>query len=186
MEKKLVIEHIGKNTCKYHREPGQIYSINHFGPRGLCLDLYHSAYPYFLALSEGAEFSWMKKTDRNAVYGQCPAPDGNVHFEVRRSQLKKEIIHHGIRKLQEIILTITDIEKRKEINDCICHHIVGEKFEFNQGDLLEQMCPAAFNNMYPILKAILSGGKTSWVKNGHIYTQCPDNITKIGFEIKCD
>lgn len=183
MKKNLVIKHIGNNTCKYHRVPGNSYDINHLGPKGLCLDLYHSAYPYFLSLSEGAEFSWMKKIDKDAVYGQCPAYDGSVHFEVRRIPLEKEVLSNGIKKLKDIILTISKIEDRQE-NNCVCPHMVGQKFEFNQGDFLEQICPAAFNNMFPTINTIISGGKSSWEKQNGIYIMCPDNLTKIEFLIK--
>jgi len=192
MEKKIKVKHIKntskkwmkKHTCKYYRKENEVFDLQHLGPKGLCLDLYFSAYPYCLALLYGASFSWEK--DKNAVNAQCPAADGSVHFEVRRIPLKKEIISHGIKKKCKIMIKITRVEKPSGTyaHGCTCAHKAGQEFEFNQGDDLSQMCPAAFNNIYPNLKALLSGGNPNWTKGKKIFMQCPDNISAIMFEIK--
>ena len=191
-DKKIIVRHIvntskkylEKHTCSYYRQCNETFDIEHLGPKGLCLDLYFAAYPYFLGLLYGAEFSWEK--DKDAVNAQCPAPDGNVHFEVRRVPLRKEVISRGVRKKYKIMLKIAHVEKKTGEyinNSCICSHKVGEEFEFNQGDFLEQMCPAAFYNIYPVLKLMLNGGKECWKKNNRVYMQCPDNKTAIMFEV---
>jgi uncharacterized repeat protein (TIGR04076 family) len=181
--KSIIVRHLGHETCKYHREKeGRSFDFEHLGPKGLCLDLYHSAYPYFLALLYGAKFSWMD--DKDTVNAQCPASNGNVHFEVRRKPLKQEIISEGVKKNCEIWLRITHIESDCDDN-CkgLCPQKIGQEFEFNQGDLLDHLCPAAFSNIWPTLKVILCGGNSEWKKEGKICVQCPDNKSKLRFEI---
>lgn len=170
-------------TCKYYRKESETFDIEHLGPKGLCLDLYYTAYPYFLALLYGAEFSWER--DKNIVHAQCPAPAGNIHFEVKRIPLKDEVISKGIKKKCRIILRITKIEEADSeyANNCVCTHKVGQEFEFNQGDFLSQMCPAAFYSIYPVIKTLLNDGKACWENQGKVFVQCPDNNTKIMFEI---
>lgn len=172
-----------KQTCKYYRYCNEAFDLEHLGPKGLCLDLYFAAYPYFLALLYGAKFSW--ENDKNTVHAQCPAPSGSVHFEVRRIPLEKEILSEGIKKKVKIIVKITYIEE--QVGDynysCICSQKVGQEFEFNQGDFLEQMCPAAFYNIYPTIKSMLLNREKRWSKGGKVYMQCPDNNIGIMFEI---
>jgi len=181
--KDVNVKHICNSTCKYYRKHGEQFDIRHLGPPGLCLDLYHSAYPYCLALLYGAEFSWEK--DKNAVNAQCPSPTKTVHFEVRRKPLERIIVSQGVNKKSDILIKIIDItEKSGDYeNPCICEHYPGQEFEFNQGDFLEQMCPAAFNNLYPTIKNLLNEGKIPWIRGGKIYVRCPDNKPKITFEI---
>lgn len=171
------------HTCKYYRGMSETFNLDQLGPKTLCLDLYFTAYPYCLSLLYGAKFTWEK--DKNAVNAQCPAANGNVHFEVRKIPLKKMIISNGIRKNCKIIIKITHIEKASGgyENSCICRHSVGQEFEFNQGDDLSQMCPSAFYNIYPTLKTIINGGKPNWTKCGNVFMQCPDNVSGIMFEI---
>lgn len=188
---RIIIKHIKntskknlkKHTCKYYRKELEVFDLDHLAPKGLCLDLYFAAYPYCLSLLYGACFTWEK--DKNVVNAQCPAADGNVHFKVKRIPLKKQVISNGIKKNNKIIVEIIRVEKSKGEyeNSCICPHETGEKFEFNQGDDLTQMCPAAFYNIYPNLKSMLNKGEPSWSKNGKVFMQCPDNISGIMFEI---
>ena len=63
------------------------FDVNTMGPKGLCPDLNHSAYPYALAMLYGASFDFEKEKD--VVNAQCPAPHGNVHFQVKRITLPK-------------------------------------------------------------------------------------------------
>lgn len=173
-----------KHTCKYFRKKHEKFSLTQLGPKGLCLDLYFAAYPYCLALLYGAHFSWEK--DALAVSAQCPAPEGNVHFEVRKEPLTQQILSNGIKKNCKIVITVTAVEpsKKRFRNGCVCRHKKGEKFEFNQGDDLTQMCPAAFYTLYPNLKVMLNGGKASWIKEKKVYMQCPDNISGIMFKLE--
>jgi uncharacterized repeat protein (TIGR04076 family) len=185
--KKIELEHlanIGKSTCKYHRVCGKVFDLEHLGPKGMCLDLYFSAYPYCLSLLYGAEFSWEK--DKNAVNAQCPSPSGSVHYEVRRENLEQEVMSNGIRKKRRIMIKVTKVEEKKDKyeNDCICQHKVGDEYEFNQGDFLDYICPAAFYNIFPTLKTLLNGGKAPWGKGKEIDIECPDNISKIKFRLR--
>lgn len=183
--KEIIVRHIGNHTCKYHRTCGNEFDIEHLGPKGLCLDLYSAAYPYCLGLLHGAEFSWMKKSDANSVYAQCPAPEP-VHFQVERVPLEKIVENNGVKKSMKVIIRITRAEAKSGdyCNDCLCKQKVGQEFEFNQGDFNEYMCPAAFYNMYPVIRTILNGGEMPWTRDGKTQVQCPDNVTKIGFEIE--
>ena len=174
-----------EHTCKYHRFGNEKYNLKNLGPPGICLDLYHSAYPYALALLHGAKFKWMK-TDCDVVHAQCPAPTNPVHFEVRRIPLEKVIENNGVKKDKLIMIKIKSIGENTGSyeNGCICPHSVGQEYEFNQGDLLEQMCPAAFHELWPTIKTLLNNGKNIWSKEGTIHMRCPDNVPKIKFKIK--
>ena len=46
------------------------------------------------------------------------------------------------------------------------------------------MCPAALYNIYPTLKAVTGHGKERWTKDGKTFVQCPDNFSKLKFEIE--
>lgn len=158
----------------------EVFDITTMGPKGLCPDLNHSAYPYALAMLYGASFDFENNAD--VVNAQCPAPEGNVHFQVRRVKLPKVEISKGVKKNVKIFIRITSIDKKAE--GCCCSQKVGEEYEFNQGDLLEQMCPAALYNIYPTLKAVTGHGKERWTKDGKTFVQCPDNFSKLKFEIE--
>jgi len=182
--REILTTHIGSSTCKYNRQGNEKFDLDGLGPKGLCLDLYHSAYPYCLAMLYGAVFSW--EEDPEAVHAQCPAPGGNIHYEVRRKRLPEIIEVNGIKKKMEVWINIIDRQKVEEgeTAGCQCSHEYGESYEFNQGDYRGQMCPAAFNNIWPEIKALNSGGKTPWITDdGMARGQCPDNIPKIQFEI---
>jgi uncharacterized repeat protein (TIGR04076 family) len=184
ISRQIEVKHSCSGTCKYYRTGKESFNLSTLGPPGLCLDLYSSAYPYCLALLYGAEFSWEK--DKNAVNAQCPAPTKTVHFEVRRVPLEKAIMSNGIKKDKNILIRIIDLAESpgEYENGCACNHAPGQEFEFNQGDFLDQMCPAAFYNIYPTIKQVLSRGKLPWTRAGKVYARCPDNNPKITFEIK--
>ena len=122
------------------------------------------------------------ENEPDVVNAQCPAPHGNVHFQVRREKLPKVEISKGVKKKVKIFIRITSIDDKAE--NCCCNQKVGAEYEFNQGDLLEQMCPAALYNIYPTIKAVTGHGKERWTKNGKTFVQCPDNFSKLKFEIE--
>ena len=175
-------ESISCQTCKYFRSKDmvEVFDVTSMGPKGLCPDLTHSAYPYALAMLYGAVFDFENEPD--VVNAQCPAPHGNVHFQVRREKLPKVEISKGVKKKVKIFIRITSIDDKAE--NCCCNQKVGAEYEFNQGDLLEQMCPAALYNIYPTIKAVTGHGKERWTKNGKTFVQCPDNFSKLKFEIE--
>jgi uncharacterized repeat protein (TIGR04076 family) len=106
--------------------------------------------------------------DKDKVYAQCPGCfDGTVHFEVKREKINEESM--GVKKDKKISIKIT------KVNKCPYNLELGDEFEFNQGDKLDEMCPAAFYNIFPRLFTIKKGEK--------LITRCPDNVTNIEFEV---
>ena len=180
---------VGERTCKYHREIGKTFDINHLGPKGMCLDLYYAAYPYCLALLHDAEFSWMKQKNPNSVQAQCPAPTKSIYFEVNRKKLEQPIESQGVKKDKIITIKINKIEdsEGEYCNNCVnCPHYPGQEFEFNQGDFLNYLCPAAFYNLWPTIKTIINNGEIPWKnkETNKVHARCPDNDTRIAFEIE--
>lgn len=185
----FTFQHIS-GSCKYHRETGKTYSFKDLVPEDFCPHAYFAAYPYCLSLLYGAIFSWMKKIDENAVEAQCPAPHNPVVMKIWR-----ELIPKDKRKTEKdedkynIYIEVIEKVKNSDKSHKCCERCaqtmkIGKMAEFNKGQL-PGICPAAFNQMFPYLVAMESGGKIDWQnEDGSVILPCPDNISKINFLIK--
>lgn len=175
----IVIKHI-RNICKYHRNVGTVYKLDEIVPVGMCSTAFAFCYPYCLALLYNAEFSWMKQTEPNAVYAQCPA--SKVVIKIFRSvlddpKLKNEWVN-------KITMKVVEVRNKQGCNVCYrrCDNMLhGSEFEFPKGDI-PVFCPAAFNQIFPYIFAI-ENGTTNLLKNGPMIIECPDHRTRVRFEI---
>jgi len=155
--------------CKYHRRVGQEYNLSDLVPPGMCLDAFHVAYPYALSLLYGAKFKWMK--DKDAVIAQCPNPKGAVVMEIRRKKLS------AVKK--KILIKIIDVKGK-------CHMQLkkSQVFKMNLGDY-PQICPEAFDDLYPYLCILRYGGTAPWGKDKDFcLVQCADDVNKVTYELK--
>ena len=50
----------------------------------LCIHALHAIYPYYVALTQGSWFRWVKKND--GIIVQCPSADNNIVMKVFKRQ----------------------------------------------------------------------------------------------------
>lgn len=133
-----------KNCCWHGRyKEGQEFSNDQILPEDACPWLYHTVYPYFLGLYYGARFDWNEHGDCNVC---CPAANGvdvlvkirdnDGTFDPRISSKMKYVI------FAEII----------KVGDCPLGHKVGQRIVFPTSMVQHYMCPAAFHNIFPLMK----------------------------------
>lgn len=173
-----------RGKCKYHPKLGQKIKLNKSLPTGVCPYAYVTAYPYALSLLYDAEFSWRKKIDKDSVIAQCLRPKNQMVFRIRRIKNphpNKTLLKKYQEERYKILIEFIEKKgKGKDCSDCLGYRnvVVGKVFEFNRGDLPE-MCPAAFNQMFPYLAALLSSKQ----KINKIRFSCPDPKTDVVFEL---
>lgn len=170
---------IGKDThkCRYHRK-GQRYTSFQMAPGGLCIEAFHSIYPYALGLLYGVE--------AERFYVRCPK--GSVIFLVERKPAKfipmlkyriKALIdpfYPGDPRKYQVSIKVFQLEAK-----CLKGHKEGEEFEFNQ-DNKNELCPAAFDSIYPFIYAYKSSKK---IPKGCSLC-CQDHLTNIVFNLEGD
>jgi len=173
-----------KGRCKYHPKIGQSIKFRNILPKGVCPYAYAAIYPYALSLLYDAEFSWRKHIDKDSVIAQCLRPGNQMVFKIKRiknPKINKRLLKKYQEERYKIIFEF--IEKKggpRNCSDCLGYKnmVVGKSFEFNRGDLPE-MCPAAFNQLFPYLASLLTSGK----KRFKARFACPDPKTDVCFEV---
>lgn len=195
-----------EGRCNYHKAGGYHDSTT-FGPIGLCLEAYHNAYPYCLGMLYGAEF---ESEGSPPPLIRCPSPENYVIMEIAKSPLSLRfkflnIIKRIVNKFFPIAIPRHRIflKVRKVVGDCPKKHKAGEVFEFNLGNMQltkntiiplgypSEMCPAAFDNVYPFIGVYSLSKKFPWTKDGSpSIIQCPDHKANISFRFdkrgKCE
>lgn len=163
------------HKCRYHKKD-QHYSQQQMVPRGLCIEAFHSIYPFALGLLYGA--------NKNRFQVMCPK--GEVIFDVRREpvdSIKKLKFH-----LKSLIDPFYPVDPRKhkvliKVVECkgIClkKHEGGQEFEFNQEKRTE-LCPAAFDSIFPYIYAY----ETSKKIPDYCSLSCQDHLTNVVFALK--
>lgn len=182
--KKITLKVVNsQGGCKYHPRIGQRIGLRRALPKDVCPYLYVAAYPYALSLLYGAEFSWRKKVDKDSVIAQCCKPSGQMAFKVKRMG-NKNADKALLKKYEEerYVIFIELIGRRNgkpDCSDCLGYKsmVVGNKFEFNRGGLPE-ICPAAFNQFFPLLIELLHYKRLK----SRIRFACPDPQTNVIFE----
>lgn len=175
------------HICRYHKWPTRTkYTNNLLAPKGMCIDLFHSAYPSCLSLLYGAKFN-------EKVIISCPNPDAGICIELTRHPTKTKYLRKFIVRLlskigrdielpdTEIIMTI--------INDnnagCLYAYKKGCKFKFNLWSGRE-LCPATFDAVYPFVNNFVRGSFGAWQKkedNNAAKVVCPDSKSSITMSI---
>lgn len=168
-----------KSPCRYHSKPADIERV---GPKGFCLDAFHAAYPYGLALLYDADFKGIDKRDSVSIC--CPSPKYKVIFEVKRIQTVSEVLKrlkNTAAKIFEKVFHPVDIINYKVAykvldvhGNCPAGHKVGEEFEFNIWDKKE-LCPASFHSIFPFLLLENQGIPFRWRDDSKVCeVPCPD------------
>lgn len=169
------------HLCRYHRLPRRVHYDNRLlAPRGMCIDLFHAAYPYGLGMMYGAKF-------QEPIVVSCPYPSANVCVKLE----VKTLLTKPLRRF--IAYVLSKIGRKVEIpgirlimtilqganSNCPCAYTQGTQFQFNiwQG---KEVCPALFDALYPAVHNVMRGGHIPWqwgMENNEIV--CPDSKSNI-------
>lgn len=169
-----------KKICKYHKRRGQEYKPDDV-VRDFCSDAFYVAYPYCLALLYGANKNEFKE---GRVHLCCPNPKG-IAFEVRRVHCWPLYIRIGKTILGWMVGKILypldwedwhiQIKVTRNQGKCPANFSVGKTYWFNIGRL-DELCPASFHGIYPVLLPYLLGYNLPWQKEGETANiHCPDD-----------
>ena len=159
-----------KKICRAHRKnKGQLFYDCRILPNNCCPYLYHSLYPYFLGLAYGAKFDLNKKGDVNVA---CPALKG-VDCIVKRRK------NNGLFGVGDNVKWVTYAEVTHVHKYCCSHlHKIGDRIIFPNVMKDDYMCPAAFNNMFPLLDLY----KPMCLDKKNL--RCPDSKDTVRFKIE--
>ncbi|HIF03703.1 MAG TPA: hypothetical protein EYQ84_10645 [Nitrospinaceae bacterium] len=165
------------NRCRYHEKSSGDKSINIFS-QGMCPIAYMNLYPTLFALHLNQEPNQLKIDPQNHVI-YCPVGSDGVQFKVYTKRLKfnlraylKVAIYWLANKIMpvEVFNKTTHIEVLSEGGGCPLNIKKGDNFYFNL-DHTDELCPAAFNSVYPFLDVI----------NNNFTAGCPDYRTHVSF-----
>jgi uncharacterized repeat protein (TIGR04076 family) len=140
------LEPTNGTTCPWHaqNEEGRGYEQEEIVYEGTCPWLYHTLYPYFLGFHFGARYHYNENGDCNVG---CPAAKG-VDTIVR----KVENDPSADPRIEEDWRYLAYAEVTAVHGDCPYKHHVGEKILFTTGMPKHFLCPAAFNNVFPLMR----------------------------------
>lgn len=171
-----------KKICKYHKRKGQEYRPNDI-VRDFCADAFYVAYPYCLA--------FLYDADRNEFRNRqirlcCPNPKG-ITFEVRRLPGLPFCIRIAWKSVEWLLAKISirpdweDFHWRIQIKVienkgcCPAGFTIGKTYWFNMRRL-DELCPASFYGIYPVLLPYLFGYNLPWQKEREeADIHCPDH-----------
>ena len=141
----ISITRLPSNTeCGYHtHKEGRKFDMEKILPHGMCPWLYHTVYPYMLGLFSGAKFEFNEHGDCNV---SCPASKG-VDVLVRRRDNDGSFDPRISEEMNFVIYA----EVVKIHGDCPYEHKVNQKIPFPTCMKEHYMCPAAFNNVFPLM-----------------------------------
>lgn len=129
-----MIEQLNHSNCPYK---GKI----EFG--ATCPILYHTLYPYFLALLYDAKFTYNEAGDIDVC---CPAANG-VDTLVRKSNNDGDFDPLMVSDKMDWVIHAEVVK----VGGCPHGHKTGDKILFPIIDRDHYMCPAIINNVYPFL-----------------------------------
>jgi len=164
---------IGKDTrCPWHGpyRDGKLFNSEEILPNNVCPWLYNTSYPYFLGLLYGAKFNWNERGDCQVA---CPATNG-IDVIVQKRDNDGSFDPRISDKMKFVIFA--QVVKRN--GDCPYHHQLDERIIFPTCMMGHYMCPAAFVNIFPLLRL----DPPSCIKKDFI--RCPDWADPIVLSIK--
>lgn len=164
-----IIQQPGEKVCKWHGSASRIYSDEDILPHGVCPWLYHSVYSYFLGLLYGAKFDYNAEGDCHVC---CPAAEG-VDTVVRKRE-NDGSYDPRIGMDMKFVIFAEVVAVRGE---CPYEHAVGERIPFPTCMPQHFMCPAAFNNLFPLLHLQIP----SCIDTANV--RCPDWMDTIRFSL---
>lgn len=165
------------NRCRYHEKSSDDKNINIFS-QGMCPIAYMNLYPTLFALHLNQEPDQLQIDPNNhTVY--CPIGRDGVQFKVYTKRLKfnfKAYLKIAVSWLANQIMPVevfnktTHIEAISDGKGCPLEIKKGDTFYFNL-DHTDELCPAAFNSVYPFLDVV----------NNNFTAGCPDYRTHVSF-----
>lgn len=174
-----------RHRCGYFKWPKREYYNNeNFGPKGLCIDLFHLSHMYAM----GSIYAYKKESKPVIVY--CNDKEACVKLSIKVKKTKTYLLR------RIFILLLRFFRINKIIPELICEMVVeegaeqcpmkltkGMKFTYNMGRRYE-LCPASFDNLYFIIHNLLRGGDVPWDKtdNDSEVAVCPDDVSNIAFK----
>jgi len=173
-----------KYRCCYFKWPKrEDYNNENFGPKGMCIDLFHLAHMYAMgSIYSGDKPVTLCCNDNKAC--------------VRLSIVVKRTRTYFLRKLLVLFLRFCRINK--EVPGLICELVIeegseacpmklkkGMRFTYNMGRKYE-LCPAAFDNIYFGIHNILRGVEVTWkgLDDNKGIVVCPDIASNITFSFR--
>jgi uncharacterized repeat protein (TIGR04076 family) len=151
----------------------------------------------------GASFH-EKESRKDSLILKCPAVKNFVVMEIQKVPLPFKLkLLNILKKMVHPLypaaifncgIRIKILETKGK---CLNGHIVGDTFEFNLGNFQltskyvlnigypRELCPAAFDNLYPYLGYVRWEGKLPWTPEAEINRiGCPDHKASVEFQIK--
>ncbi len=78
---------------------------------------------------------------------------------------------------KKIIITIVE-----QSGFCDAGHKKGQEYIYE--GKLPDICPAAWDALYPYLRVLQFGGNLPWEKEGEAYVACPDHRNPVVFKLE--
>ncbi len=117
-------------ACTQHA-PGQTRRLNELLPHNMCIYLYNAIFPYYVTLTSGGRFKWVREGE--GVLMQCPSPVGCVVTSVSQNEKGDGVVAKVIRVK----------------GPCPKNHAVGDVLEITQEK--SRFCLRALGGMIPYL-----------------------------------
>lgn len=153
-----------ETKCRYHHSL-ITYPADYLAAPGLCLDAFHAAYPFALALLYDADFS--RREEKGAVTVTCPKDNG-IKLLIKREEKHSLFYLRSIKFLERIFeLFFYPVDKiYNEISLTVVSNAAGcprgylgkEKYLLNIRNQ-KIICPASFNSIFPSLVKMSCGRK---------------------------
>lgn len=166
-------------SCRYHKKKEQLFHSDQLFPRGFCPHAYRAIYPYALALQYNAQYPGEDGRLTNDLHIRCPGPDSYIDVKISVEYLYPRVIRKikeaAVFFLHELNISAEYPDKNVIIEVCDvkghCRYNVakGSRFKFNLFNR-EELCPASFYALYPILVS----SRSSQSFNSKAFGHCPD------------
>lgn len=152
-----IVVNLDKTNCKWRNRFKEVYTESNLTLQNFCIMAFHSVYPYYLTLTKGGWFKWVKHGD--GVVVQCPNPKDAVEMKVFKDDSSDGICVEVIRSRGE----------------CPKEYKKGDVFLLN--DKTFKFCPNALDAFVPYIELLSKGGHLPWIdEHGRMLLICP-NIT---------
>lgn len=140
--------------CPFFPKSKKIYTGNELFPQNMCAYAFHAAYPYYLTLTNGGWFSWVRPKD--GVIVQCPNPEGALEMKIFLCDSKKAV----------------RVEVIRARGNCPRGHKKGDTFLLGPDTF--KFCPKALDTFIPYLNLLAKGKQLPWTdKDGKAILKCP-------------
>jgi len=133
----------GEFHCQWHGPGAETMDEQRLFPGGCCPWLYHSLYPYFLGILYGAKFDYNEQGD---CHVGCPAAKGIDAVVMKRAN--DGTFDPRIGPDMGFVIFAEVVGRH---GDCPYGNEVGQRIIFPTSMSHHYSCPAAFNNLFPLL-----------------------------------